>query len=518
MRTRYSVLNMAVSFIGQFINLLLLFLSRRIFVRYFAVEYLGVNGLFSNIISVLSLAELGIGTAMIYNLYKPAAENDRESLCRLVNLYRLLYRIVGGVVLTAGMVLIPFLPYLIRDSGEVRHITGIYLMYLFDTVCSYMLAYKQSVLTANQQTFLITGVSQAVRAGQIILQIILIVVFRNFYLYLAIQMCTNLVTNLILSYIVDRKYPYVRKNREGLPQPEIRKKICRHIASMASHKFGAVLVAHTDNLIIYAFVGLATVGIYSNYQMVLNSIKQLMSYIYGSFSAGIGNMAASSDSGRLLEIYKSLNLLMSMIYGYIAVCLFFLFNPFIGLFFGEEYTLPVFVTGLIVFDFYLHGMRQMTLRFRDSMGLYWYDRYKPVAEILLNLSISIVLVKRYQIAGVIAGTVISSLLTNFWIEPLVFMKYGIGGCWKRNLMDYFRRYGVSAAIVSGDIFFLWFLFRPIPAFTFLGIVVRGFLCTAIYGGTVFMVYHCTPEWKILEERGRSQISSTLKRRGEAHHE
>ena len=518
MRTRYSVLNMVISFGGQLVNLLLLFISRRIFIRYFAVEYLGVNGLFTNIISVLSLAELGIGTAMIYNLYKPAAEKDRETLCRLLNLYKFLYRLVGGVILVVGVAIIPFLPFLIRDSGEVEHITGIYLMYLFDTVCSYLFSYKQSILMANQQTFLITGVSQAVRAAQIILQIAVIVVWQNFYLYLGLQMCTHLVTNLILSWIVDRKYPFVRSNREGFPQPVERRKIYRHIASMASHKLGAVLVSHTDNLIISAFVGLATVGIYSNYQMVLNSVKQLMSYIYGSFTAGIGNLAAGSDRNRLLEIHRSLNLLMSMIYGYLAVCLFFLFNPFIALFFGEEYILTVAVTGLIVLDFYLHGMRQMTLRFRDSMGLYWYDRYKPAVEIFLNLTISIALVRRYEIAGVIAGTVISSLLTNFWIEPFVFIKYGVGGRWKKNLLDYFQRYGVSVGIVVGDGILLWILFQPISSFTYWGFVCMAILCTVVYAGTVFLVYHRTAEWKILLEKGKSQMNSFFRKHGEVHHE
>ena len=194
MRTRSSLRTLAVSFAGQAVNLILLFVSRRLFVQYFTQEYLGVNGLFSNILTVLSLAELGIGTAMIYGLYQPAAAGDRAEICRMMNLYRLLYRAVGFVVLVLGAVLLPALPYLVRGGG-VPHLRLIYCMYLFDNVMSYFLSYKQAMLAAHQEAWRINAVTQSVRSVQILLQMAVIVCLRDFYVYLAIQMCSQLTAN-----------------------------------------------------------------------------------------------------------------------------------------------------------------------------------------------------------------------------------------------------------------------------------------------------------------------------------
>lgn len=501
MRTRSSMRMLAASFLGQAANLILLFVSRRLFVRYFAQEYLGVNGLFSNILTVLSLAELGIGTAMVYSLYKPAAEKDHAAICRFMNLYRLLYRIVGGVVLLLGVLLLPVLPYLVRGGG-IPHLRLIYGMYLFDTVAGYCLSYQQAMLTAHQEAWRTTAVTQAVRGVQILLQMAVIVCLRNFYIYLAIQMCTQLTANIILSRIVNRRYPYLPGNREGYPEKAVCADLFRQVGALSLHRLGGVMVSHTDNLILSAFQGLAVVGVYSNYQMVLNSIRLTMSYIYNAFAPAVGNLAAAGDRERVGEIHSVLNFLMSVLYGWLALCFAVLFNPFIELFFGAKYVLPFSTTLLIILDFYIHGMRQMTLRFRDVMGLYWYDRYKPVAEALLNLTISVALVGRFGIAGVVGGTIISSLLTNFWIEPLVFFRYGVQNGWKRRYARFYLRYAAHAGVLLLDGAVLWRFYRPIRHY--LEWVLWGLLATALYAGTVFLVFHRSFEWSYLWKKGREQ--------------
>lgn len=510
MRTKYSLFNMAVSFAGQFINLILLFISRRIFIRCFAIQYLGINGLFTNILTVLSMAELGIGTAMIYGLYRPAATEDQDEICRLLNLYRLLYRVVGIFVFVAGLALLPFLPHLVKGGTDIPHMPLIYLMYLFDTVSSYFLSYRQSVITAHQKTFLITVVTQGVRSVQILLQIAVILFTGNFYLYLALQIGAQFVSNLILSVAAARLYPYIRRKGLGLPERGETKRILKDISAMAMHKFGAVVVSNTDNLIISAFVGLASVGLYSNYKMILNSIKLMMSYVYGAFTAGIGNLAATSDGEKIYSVHRELNFLLSMLYGYMAVCLFLLFNPFIGLFFGWEFTMGMPVVLLIVVDFYLHGMRQLTLRFRDGMGLYRHDRHKPIAESALNLAVSLVLVRRYSVAGVLAGTIVSTLLTNFWVEPMVFLKYGVKGNWRKNLGRYFAgylRYSLMTILCGGA---LWLLFQRIPDRNFWYFIGKGVFATAFYGGAAWFFFGRSEEWGMLAER----LGGILKKRKE----
>ncbi len=508
MRTKYSLFNMAVSFVGQFVNLILLFISRRIFIRCFAIQYLGVNGLFTNILTVLSMAELGIGTAMIYGLYRPAAAEDEDEICRLLNLYRLLYRMVGVFVFFAGLALLPFLPSLIKGETDIPHMPLIYLMYLFDTVGSYFLSYRQSVITAHQKTFLITAVTQGVRSVQILLQIAVMLLTGNFYLYLALQIGAQFVSNLLLAAAAGRMYPYINRKGTGLPGKDEIKRIWKDISAMAMHKFGAVVVSNTDNLIISAFVGLAAVGLYSNYKMILNSIKLFMSYVYGAFAAGIGNLAATSDGEKINMVHRELSFLLSMMYGYLAVCLFLLFNPFIGLFFGWEFTMGMPVVLLISLDFYMHGMRQLTLKFRDGMGLYRHDRYKPFAESAINLAVSLLLVKRFSVGGVLAGTIVSTLLTNFWVEPMVFFKYGVKSDWKHKLCRYFAgymRYSFMTVLCGG---LLRLLFTQIPDRNFLYLIGKGLLCTACYGGAAYLFFSRSEEWSMLTKR----LDGILKKR------
>lgn len=512
MRTSSSLRTLMASFLGQFVNIILLFISRKLFVQHFAQEYLGVNGLFSNILTVLSLAELGIGTAMIHGLYRPAANSDEEEICRLMNLYRMLYGVVGSAVFVFGLALMPVLPYFVQGSG-IPGLRLIYSMYLFDTVAGYFLSYKQAMLAAHQEAWRTTAVTQMVRSIQIILQMAVIVCLENFYIYIAVQMCSQLVANFILSGIVNHRYPYLRGNKRGYPSREYCRELFQQIGALALHRLGGVLVSHTDNLILSTFRGLAVVGIYSNYQMVLNSIRLMMSYIYNSFSPAIGNLAASEESDRVYEIHSALDFLMSLLYGWLALCLAALFNPFIRLYFGSDYVLSLPVVLLIVLDFYLHGMRQMTLRFRDGMGLYWYDRYKPMAEILLNLTASVVLVRRFGIAGVVAGTVVSTLLTNFWVEPLVFFRYGVRDGWKRKFVWYYIRRGAQALVLITDGIILWMLHMKMPVHNFTDWLVWGGLCTALYGLTISVAFRRRKEWRYLCAKGVEQWKILKKKFG-----
>ena len=496
MRTRNSFLNILVSFGSQAVSIVLLFISRKVFLNYFTEEYLGVNGLFTEILTVLSLAELGIGTAMMYGLYDAVAKEDHREICQLMNLYRRLYTIVGLIVIAVGLAMMLFLKYLIKDN-QIPHIQLIFLMYLADSAVSYFLSYKQTIIQANQKAYLVSGVTMGIRCCQILLQIASMVVLHNFYVYIALQIGGQICTNAVLSAVSDRLYPYVRRNRDGLPPKEKIHAIYRHIKAMALHKFGAVFVSNTDNLLISAFVGLGTVGLYSNYKMVLNSLKLALSYIYNAFTAGIGNLAVTETPDRVHHIYKCLNFLMSLIYGWAAICLWLLFNPFISTFFGEHFVLPEYVVAIIVVDFYLHGMRQMTLRFRDGMGLYLHDRYKPLFEVAINLTVSLLLVRKYSIAGVLLGTIISSILTNFWVEPYVLFRHGIKKAWKIGLRQYFLSYGcyASFALVVG-----WLCTQCVnlfPADHFLLLMLRGLVITLIYGICALVVFGRTVQMQYL---------------------
>ena len=503
MRTKYSVINMMVGVGGHIFNMVLAFLSRLIFIRYLSAEYLGVNGLFSDILGMLNLAELGIGTAMIFSMYRPAAEEDHEMLARLMNLYRILYRIVAAFVLVVGLCLLPFLDVLIKGDSGIEHLRIIYLMYLCNSVCSYLLYYKNSILLAYQRAYVRTVVEQIMRFIQIIVQVAVLVLTRNFLLYLGVQIAAQILTNLIVSRKVDREFPYL-KGEKRLPPKEQRDDIVKNIWAMSMHRFGTVFVNGTDNLIMSAFIGLSTVGICSNYKLITKNINDLLGKVYTAFTGSIGNLGATEDSAYIYKIYKQLDFFLFLMYGYFSAGMAVLFNSFMRLMFGEQYLFSQEVVWIIVAQFYISGMRQINLQFREAMGLFWYDRYKAVAEAIINLVVSIALVKNYGVAGIFLGTIISTLTTCFWVEPYVLMRYGIKDNWKRKLRDYFLEYGKRVlTVIVGSV--IGILFTGGQSSNFLFFILKGILFTGEYAVLILLLFGRTEEFQTLWKKGMAFI-------------
>lgn len=262
MRTRYTLINMLVNIGGQFFTMLLSFISRMVFIRCLSAAYLGVNGLFTDVLSILNFAELGIGTAMVFSMYEPAARNDEQKLARLMNLYKWMYRAVAASVLLFGLVLLPFLPYLIKDGEGIEHITLIYMMYVLSSACSYLLNYKSSIYQAYQKSYICTGWTLVCECIRTVVQIVALLLTGNFILYLAIQLVVQFIPNIIISHMADKEFPYLKECRE-LPEKEERNGILKNIGAMSMHKLATVIVRNTDSLLMSSFIGLATVGLYS---------------------------------------------------------------------------------------------------------------------------------------------------------------------------------------------------------------------------------------------------------------
>lgn len=504
MRTKNSFINMLIGIGGQLIGIALSFLNRVIFVRFLSAEYLGLNGLLSNILGVLSLAELGIGTAMIYSLYKPLADNDQDNLGRLMNLYCLLYRGVACVVLVLGLALFPFLHYLIKGQPDIVNLNLIYFMYLANSVCSYFLSYKYSILLADQKAYVRVVYEQVIHIVQILIQMVVLFLTGNFILYLSIQLSGSLFLNYMIARRADKEYPFL-KDKKGLPEKEKCKAISQNIAAMGMHKFGGVLVQGTDNLLMSAFVGLGSVGIYSNYKLVLTNINILLGKIYDAFVASVGNLGVTESSLKVYEIFCALDFFMFWMYSYISVGLFVLFNPFIEVVFGKEYLFSMSVVLLIVISFYLNGMRQANLLFREAMGLFWYDRYKPVAEVIINLAVSIGLVGRYEICGIFIGTIASCLFTCFWVEPYIFMKYGAKDQWKKKLVRYFGNYCVRTlcVVIWGGLTYL--ICKKVPATNILWIVVKGCVFTLVFNCLMLLTFGRCREFAFCMQKGKELL-------------
>lgn len=500
MRTRYSIINMLFNIGGQFLTMLLSFINRMVFIRCLSAEYLGVNGLFTDVLSILNFAELGIGTAMVFSMYEPAARDDEQKLARLMNLYKWMYRAVAVSVLLFGLVLLPFLPYLIKGGEGIEHITLIYMIYVLGSASSYLLSYKNSIYQAYQKGYICAGWSMACECIKTVSQITVLLLTRNFILYLAVQQAIQFLPNIMVSRMVDKEFPYLKECHE-LPEREERNGILKNIGAMSMHKLATVIVRNTDSLLMSSFIGLATVGLYSNYRLVLNALNNLLNKFATAFSGSVGNFAALENSDRLYQVYKEMDFLFFVQSAYLTGGLMMLFNPLIELLFGREYCFPMTTVAIIVTEFYISRMRQTNLLFREVMGLFWNDRYKAVAESIINLVASLVLVRQYGVTGIIWGTIISTLCTCAWVEPYIFLKYGVQDAWKKKLRDYFAEYlkrtlltaAVSAAAV------LWVQRFPVGNFGIF--ILDGLLYTAVFAGVIVLLYRRSVEYTELKRRG-----------------
>ncbi len=490
-RTANSLKNLKFSVLFKLSAAIVNFLARKVFVLILTKDYLGLNDIFSNILSVLSLAELGVGTAIIFSLYKPLAENDRELVRSLMALYRKLYIIIGLTVALLGAALAPFLPYLIKDIPDIPHITLIYLLFVFNSSVSYFFVYKQSLIEADQKQYITTTYSYISNMVCSVLQCVLLLLTHRYLLYLGTAIATNVLNNLLLARKADRLYPYL-KGSPAAPLPaDVKRTITQNVRAMIMHKLGGVAVFGTDNLLIAYFAGAASVALYSNYLMVTKSLNLLYKLIFSSLTASVGNLNAAADRDDVRRTFWQVDRFTQWLYGFSSVCLFVLLNPFITLWLGGDWLFPMKLVFIISLNFYATGLRQGELVFREAMGLYWYDRYKPIAESLVNLVVSILLARRYDILGIFIGTFVSTMTVDFWLEPWILFRYGF----QTRSGRYFLRYGLHTLLTLLAGFLAWELCALLPAAGFLPFVGKMAICAVTPNVLYLLAYGRSEEVK-----------------------
>lgn len=484
-RSENSLKNIRFSLIFQAASILVAFLTRRIFVQILSQEYLGLDGTFSNILSLLSLTELGVGSAITYSLYTPLASGDQEKILSLMALYRRVYWVIGGVVGALGAALTPFLSVLIRDLPDIPHIDLIYLLFVLNSALSYFFTYKQSLIFADQRQYLVSAIQYGVKIALNLAQAVFLLWTRDYFIYLLLQVAATLSENVLLSWWANRLYPYLKTGKPRPVEKNTRREILRNTRALLLHKTGNVLVNGTDNLLIACFVGSVTVGVYSNYLMLINGLKSVYQALYRCLTASVGNLGATEDRVHGPEVFCRLNFIGGWLYGLSAVCLATLFQPFISLWVGDGYLFPTRTVWLIVLNFYVSGMRQSVLTFRDAYGLYWHDRYKAVAETLINLAASIALAIPLGVDGILLGTFLSTMTTCFWMEPYVLFRYGL----KSPLRSYFAFYAKNTIVTGIAWVTVGALCSLLPGRGLLSFAGKAAIC-ALLGGLIFIGCYC----------------------------
>jgi O-antigen/teichoic acid export membrane protein len=429
-RTRRSIKNAATALIGQLLTIILNFAVRTIFIRTLGAAYLGINGLFTNILSVLSFAEIGFGTAIIYAMYAPLAVKDEIRVSKLMNYYAKVYETIGAFIFIAGLLLVPFLHFFINDlselPAELPSLWIIYLLYLFNTSISYFFNYKRSLIIASQNGHVDSLNQLYFNSIKGILQIIVLFVFHDFLSFLIIQIVCTFFGNYFISRKADQLFPYLQRNKDQKIDKNDKDALRRNVFAMSFSKLGSVVITGVDDLLISKFVGIIAMGIYSNYLLLTNTIRIVFMQMLLPITASVGNYVAEKSDEEAHAFFKKL----FFINAYFAICCFIalstLVNPFINLIWGKEYVFSAWITFLITFNFYLDRMRTTSQIFIDAKGLFWPIKWKSLFEAVINLSFSFyfLLVLKWGIESIITATIISNLTTNIWWEPYVVFKYG----------------------------------------------------------------------------------------------
>lgn len=496
-RTEYSALNTSASLFSRVATLLLGYVTRVIFTHMLSESYVGVNGLFMDIVNVLSYTELGIGAAITFALYKPVAEGDREKQKSLMRLYRNFYRVVACIVLGCGLLVVPFLGVLFKNSPDVQHLTLIYLMYLAKAVLSYVFIYKVALVDAHQKMYVGILFQNGFLLLQYVIQIAVLLVTRNFILYLSVYVLCTLLNNIAVSQTANRLYPYLReRNVTPLPKEE-RRSILRNIRAMLMHKLGTTIVNNTDNLLLSSMIGIVSVACYSNYFLLIGSVHLVLSQTFQGLTASVGNLGIIEDGKRIRKIFEASFFLTQWLYGFAAICLFELVSLFVSVSFGAQYVFDTSIVVVLCINFFLTGLRQATLVFRDSLGLFWYDRYKSVVEAAINLGASILLAKQFGAIGVFLGTMVSTLSTSAWVEPVVLYKARL----KAPVRVYFGKYAVYCMVTAGTAFLTHLACSAVPGDGWLLLFLRLPICLIIPNVLFLACYFRTREFRLLLEKG-----------------
>lgn len=449
-RTINSVRNTIFSVIGQGISILLSFVVRFVFIRCLPTEYLGLNGLFTSVLTILSLAELGIGTAIIYSMYKPIAEHDQEKICVLMRLYEKVYSAIGFFVAIAGVAISPFLNQFIKDMPDIDGLKGIYFIFLFDTVASYFFAYKRALISADQREAVLSINHLLFILIKSISQIITLVLFKNFYIYLVIQVVCTLAENIRVSILVDKLYPFLKKYKgNGKLSKDETKSIIDNVKALFIYKASSVFLGGIDNLIISSQIGVICVAIYFNYTLIINSLTNVINMFTTSITASIGNFMATEKEVGQKKLFERVVFINFLLFGFSSVCLYTLLNPFIEIYSGKDMLLSSYAVILIVLNFFIMGMMSPIWTFRTTMGLFIYGRWRPVISAAINFVLSMVFAQFWGIEGVLIATAISRITTNLWYDPYIVYKKG----WNMSPISYyimFMKYsGVVIAIAVG---------------------------------------------------------------------
>lgn len=490
--------NVATSILQNFVNILISFLSRIIFVRILDESYLGINGLFSNILSILSLADLGMSNVMMYSLYRPLAGNDSGKISALISFFRRIYLGIALVILLVGLGFFPFLHLVVNLESPLPHLEVYYLIALLNVVLSYLFVYRTTLISADQKMYVTNRYTMVFKVIALLAQAMVLVLFQNYAVYLAVAVAVSLSSNLCQNAVALRMYPYLRDKAAKLEGKE-RRHIFRDVKAMFLYRISGTIQSNTDSILISVFVGTVYVGYYSNYSMVMGQVVGIISLVFNAAKASVGNLLASRETCRedKLFLFQVCEMVNFWIVGFCSVCFVVLFQDFIGICFGEGFLLSMTVVIVSVLNFYIGNIRQSIWIFRETTGLFHETKYITLVTAVLNIVLSLVLGYFQGMTGILAATVLARLLYAWWKEPVILCHNYFKSSALPYMVTYIKRISLCA-VTCGAVYGIceWIsLVNPYMEF-----LIHVLICCVIPNTVFLCVFGRTREFQYLKEK------------------
>ncbi len=509
-RTVNSLKSVATGVGGQALTFLLQFVNRIVLINTIGVEYLGISGLFTSVITILSIGELGIGTAICYALYKPLAQGDTKKVCATMNLLKNAYRVVGISIVIFGVVFYPFLPHFMKGTTDLVDVNAVYALYIADSAFSYFFfAYKSALLQADQKKYVVNIIGNAAAVATIALRTVVLALTRSYIAYMVVQTVGNISKSLVCSIIVNKRYPYLASGKKERLSRDERRGVFKNLFALSVNKISNTILGSTDNLIIANRISMIAVGLYSNYSLITMAVTQLVKSVFSAFTASIGNLFAAENKEKSEFVFRCMNFLNFWFYGFCAISLFNLLNPFIALVWGRDMLFDDLTVLIIVLNFLTEGLQNAVLSYKDACGLFWQGRYRPVASVIVNLVLSVVLAVYMGIAGIFLGTIISRFVTTWWFDARLVHRHAFGISPKKYYLRYFaslfRVCAVGAAI--------FFATAPLEKYGYAALFAYRLAACVVVPNIIFLLrFRKTEEFIYILDSGKRLLGKFAKKR------
>ncbi len=495
-RVKSATKNIAFGYVGQMATMIMSFILRKIFIMHLSDTLLGVNSLYTNILSLLNMAELGIGTALNFSLYGPVARGEKEKIKSYMQMYKKAYYCIAAVVAVIGLALTPFLSFFIKNPGEnsLRDLTIYYFIFLFNTVSSYFVAYKYSLINAEQKNYVQTNVITITKIVTVFFQIIIVVATENFYLYLLTDAVIQLIQKIFVSRFLDNMYPYLRDKNVTKLSKEESDEVFRKTKALVFHKVGDVARLQTDALIISSFIEVAMAGVVDNYNMVISSVSNFVNIIFNSVISSFGNLIATESKEKQYAMFKVYRFFASWVYGFSCVGFMILLTPLIRIWLGDSWILAPAAVYCILTDYYFKGDRIVLSNFKTAAGVFEQDKYLALIQGAVNLVISIWLVQTpLGLTGIYIGTIVSGLIANV-TKPVIIYR----ACFDMNAGGYFvDTVKYLCSLIGVMIVCNLISIRVLSDLNILTFIIMGIIITVIFNGVYFILYGRSEEFKYL---------------------